>query len=107
MSELPPLIYPSQDLAGLERSVLTIIDALLAQQLSVDALEVAVVTESEITTRDGAAPMSWLGVWSASLEYLRGDAVTHTDQLWAANKTTTETPSGGASDWDLMADSVP
>lgn len=107
MSSHPqPLVYPTQNPASLQRAIQALMDVVAIQRTQIDTLEAAQVNSTPVVRPDAVA-VCWLGAWSASLQYVRGDAVTHTSLLMVANKTTTETPSGVAVDWDLMADSLP
>jgi len=97
-----PLILPTGDITGLQSSLLTVIDALNAATPRLGLVEDILEAAGLATTRFGAAPMTWLGVWTAAFVYLRGDVVTHGSLLVVANKTTTSTPSIAAPDWDVL-----
>jgi hypothetical protein len=98
----PPVAYPKMDIPGLHRSVLTLIDSVTQMNIRINDLRAA-QQEIIISERSGAAPTSWLGPWSASLEYLRGDIVSNEKWLLVANKTTTDTAIPNSPDWDVMA----
>ncbi len=98
-----PLILPTGDITGLQSSLLTVIDALNAVTPRLGVVEDILEAAGFGTTRFGAVPMTWLGVWTPAFIYLRGDVVTHAGLLMIANKTTTETPSLSASDWDNLS----
>jgi len=46
--------------------------------------------------------LNWQGAWSAG-SYVTDDAVEHEGSAWVATANTTEEPSSGATDWDLLA----
>ncbi len=98
-----PLILPTEDNRGLQSSLLTVIDALNVITPRLGAVEDILAASGLATTRFGTIPMTWLGPYTAAFVYLHGDVVTHNRLLMIANKTTTETPSLSAVDWDLLA----
>jgi len=59
------------------------------------------VALSELKGEDGVS-FEWKGEWSAGT-YDKDDVVERLGSTYIANKETSETPSGSATDWDLMA----
>jgi hypothetical protein len=57
---------------------------------------------SPIPTVNGISVI-WLGNWSNSKVYRRNEGVFYDGSSYRANKTTTQTPSLNATDWDLLA----
>ncbi len=102
-----PLILPTEDNRGLQSSLLTVIDALNVVTSRLGTVEDILAAAGLATRRIGAIPMTWLGVWTASFVYLHGDVVTRNLLLMIANKTTTETPTLSANDWDLVCICAP
>jgi hypothetical protein len=101
-----PLLFPTDQPRDLQQAVIALINAhrSLASQVTDlsshhDALELSTSLE---VVRPDAISVLWLGAWSAG-DYFNGDMVTEGSRLYIANKDTSETPTTGASDWDIAA----
>lgn len=70
-----------------------------------DDIKFTLDDSSTVILTDGKTELKgldWQGEWSAGTYTVR-QAVQHTGSSWVANKTTTQTPSLAATDWDLIA----
>jgi len=103
---LPPLVQPTEDPKSLQRAILALINALHAENDRLNDLIVQTSATDLVTVRPAAKPMSWMGTYVASQEYLAGDVVYNSPYLVVANKTTTATADPTHADWDFLANST-
>jgi len=101
-AELPPIIYPTANPEGLQRTCLSLVDAVNDLFTRIVAIQ-EVLNPPATTLRLDAVPVFWLGNWMSGREYFRGDMVFKVPLLMVANKTTTDTPSMASSDWDFLS----
>jgi hypothetical protein len=67
------------------------------------AIEINISTPSSPVPTVNGISVIWAGVWTSSKVYRRNEGVFHSGSSYRANKTTTQTPSNLATDWDLIA----